>query len=153
MTPAIKLLERLGIDYRLFEYSPGKDGDLGQAAARALGLESSVVYKTLVAQLSDEQLVIAVVPANGKLNLKQLARAAGVKSAKLADPVLAERCTGYLMGGICPLAQKRLLPTFVAEQALALEKIYVSAGKRGLELELRSADLIRSVTATVCALT
>lgn len=152
MTPAIKVLEQLAMDYQLLRYTPQTDGELGKAAADALGLMRSLVYKTLVVQLSDERLVVAVVPVDARLNVKRLAAAAGSKSAKLADPHLAERITGYLTGGICPLGLKRKLPTFVAEQALANDRMYVSAGRRGMELELRPQDLIRATTATVCSL-
>jgi Cys-tRNA(Pro)/Cys-tRNA(Cys) deacylase len=152
LTPAIRALDALAVDYQLLHYTPAKAGELGMAAAEALGLEPSVVYKTLVVQLSDQRLVVAVVPVDARLNVKLLAAAAGSKSAKLADPQLAERITGYLTGGICPLGQKRKLPTFVAEQALAYDRIYVSAGRRGMELELRPRDLIRATAATVCSL-
>ena len=152
MTPAIKVLEQLAMDYQLLRYTPQTDGELGKAAADALGLMRSLVYKTLVVQLSDERLVVAVLPVDARLNVKRLAAAAGSKSAKLADPQLAERTTGYLTGGICPLGLKRKLPVFVAEQALANDRIYVSAGRRGMELELRPQDLIRATTATVCPL-
>jgi Cys-tRNA(Pro)/Cys-tRNA(Cys) deacylase len=156
LTPAIKVLEQLAIDYQLLRYATATatatEGELGKAAAEALGLKPSEVYKTLIVQLSDERLVVAVVPVDVRLNVKRLAAAAGSKSAKLADPQLAERTTGYLTGGICPLGLKRKLPVFLAEQALADEKIYVSAGRRGMELELRPRDLIRATTATVCSL-
>lgn len=152
MTPAIRFLDALGIDYQLLRYTPVTGVELGKAAAEALDLEPSAVLKTLVVQLSDKRLVVAVVPVDTRLNVKRLAAAAGSKSAKLADSQLAERITGYLTGGICPLGLKRKLPTFVAEQVLTNDRIYVSAGRRGMELELQPRDLIRATTATVCSL-
>jgi Cys-tRNA(Pro)/Cys-tRNA(Cys) deacylase len=154
MTPAVTTLDALGLPYRLLEYpSHSDDGrDIGIAAARALGLPEACVFKTLIAELPDGELVVALIPVAEKVNLKQLARAAGAKSASLADPKAAERATGYVTGGISPLGQKRRHRTFLAREATGLERIYVSAGKRGLELELQPADLERATDATVCQL-
>ena len=154
MTPAVSKLDALGLPYRLLEYvaEPGTGRDIGKAAARSLGLSEAEVFKTLVAEMADGELVVAVIPVSGKLNLKQLARAGGAKSAALADPKKAERATGYVTGGISPIGQKRSHRTFIAAEARDLEQIYVSAGRRGLELGLRPSDLIQATDASVCRL-
>lgn len=154
MTPAVARLERCGVAYQLLEYAPVDPAhrDLGVAAARALELPEASVFKTLVAELADGELIVAVIPAATRLNLKALARAAGAKSAALADPAKAERTTGYVTGGISPVGQKRPLRTFIDAAAKALPTIYVSAGRRGLELALATDDLIRVSSAAVCPL-
>ena len=154
MTPAVKALESQGYPYRLLEYDLQARGerDVGQAAAAALGLPERLVFKTLIAELAGGELVVAVIPVAEKLNLKQLARVCGAKSATLADTQAAERATGYVTGGISPLGQKRRHRTFLAEQASREDRVYVSAGRRGLELELAPAVLIEATEAHVCAL-
>lgn len=155
MTPAVHSLERAGIDFRLLSYEPASAtaGDIGVAAARSLGVPEHSVFKTLVCELSQGELVVAIVPVAAKLNLKLLARAAGAKAAAMAPPARAEKATGYVTGGISPFGQKKRLRTFVAAQAASLETIHVSAGKRGLELALSPADLIDATSAVVCELT
>jgi len=154
MTPAVSTLDALGSAYRVLEYEQKATGktDIGLAAADALNLPREAVFKTLIAELAGGELVVAIIPVAGKLNLKQLARTAGAKSATLADTKAAERATGYLTGGISPLGQKRRHRTFLAEQASGLDLIYVSAGKRGLELELAPGVLIEATQSCVCAL-
>jgi len=153
MTPATKSLEAAQIAFELLEYRSTGGRDIGRSAALALNLDTSVVFKTLVAELNTGGLAVAVIPVSGQLDLKCLARAANTKSASMASAEQAEKATGYVTGGISPIGQKRLLPTYLAEQATAFEQIYVSAGKRGLELALSPADLIRITEATVCRLT
>lgn len=154
MTPAIKALDDLGFPYRLIRYDHGTTGDrdIGLAAAAALALPEEQVFKTLIAELAGGELVVAVIPVAEKLNLKKLARACGVKSAALAETTAAERTTGYLTGGISPLGQKRRHRTFLAEQASDQDRIYISAGRRGLELALAPGVLIEATQACVCAL-
>lgn len=152
MTPAVKALETLGVSYRLLEYHHAGGKEIGLAAAAALNLPVDSVFKTLVAELSDGELVVAIIPVADKLNLKQLARACGAKAATMADSRAAERATGYVTGGISPLGQKRRHRTFLADVANSLDRIYVSAGKRGLELELTPEALIQATQAHVCAL-
>lgn len=154
MTPAVSALDALGLPYRLLEYAagPSDQRDIGTAAARKLGLAEQKVFKTLIAELAGGELVVAVIPVAGKLNLKLLARAAGAKSATLAQPAAAERATGYVTGGISPVGQKKRHRTFLAAEGAALDTIYVSAGRRGLELALRPADLIEATDASVCRL-
>ncbi|MFV0523193.1 MAG: Cys-tRNA(Pro) deacylase [Acidimicrobiales bacterium] len=143
MTPAITALEKAGIDHRIlsYEHDPSVDG-YGLEAATVLGLDPDSVYKTLVAVVADDQPVVAVVPVSTTVDLRSLARAAGGKKAAMAEPALAERITGYVVGGISPIGQRRRLPTFVDEAATELTTIHVSAGRRGLEVALSPADLL-----------
>ncbi len=154
MTPAVKALDAGGFPYRLLEYEQSASGekDIGLAAAAALDLPEAKVFKTLIAELADGELVVAIIPVAGKLNLKRLAKTCGAKSAALADARTAERATGYITGGISPVGQKRRHRTFLADQASDLDLIYVSGGRRGLELELTPAVLIEAAQATVCPL-
>lgn len=155
MTPAVDTLQTAGIAHQLFDYPPDtiNSGDIGRAAATALGVPEAMVFKTLVAELAGGELVVAVVPVAARLNLKQLARAAGAKSAAMADTRKAERATGYVTGGISPIGQKRRHRTFLANEVRSLEVVYVSAGKRGLELALAPSDLINATAGAVCKLT
>ncbi|MFM2481862.1 Cys-tRNA(Pro) deacylase [Celerinatantimonas sp. YJH-8] len=139
MTPAVQALKRAKIDYQLLYYEHDANADsFGGEAAAKLNLDPHAMYKTLIA--CDEQnprnMVVAIVPVAGHLDLKKLAKAAGIKKMKMADPALAEKTTGYIKGGISPIGQKKRLPTFLDESAEALEHIYVSGGKRGLTLEI-----------------
>ncbi len=154
MTPAVTTLDALDLPYRLLGYEQSSAGkkDIGLAAAAALNLPQEAVFKTLIAELAGGELVVAIIPVAAKLNLKLLARAGGAKSATLAETQTAERATGYLTGGISPLGQKRRHRTFLADQARSLNLIYVSAGKRGLELELAPEVLIEATQAQVCCL-
>lgn len=144
MTPAVKVLERDGADFELrdYEHDPRAPA-YGEEAARALGLDPDSVFKTLVARLDDGRLAVGIVPVSGQLDLKALARAAGARRATMADPAEAERATGYVLGGISPLGQKKRLATFLDASAETFERIHVSAGRRGLEIGLAPADLIR----------
>jgi len=155
VTPAVRSLERAGIPFRVLTYdaAPITDGDIGVAAARSLGVAEHSVFKTLISELAQGELVVAIVPVAARLNLKLLARAAGAKSASMAEPARAEKVTGYVTGGISPFGQKKRLRTFLADQAASLQTIHVSAGKRGLELALSPTDLIGVTSAVVCELT
>ena len=145
-TPATVALDRAGVDYTLhtYEHDPravAAGGSYGLEAAEALGVDPARVFKTLVADLGGE-LVVAVVPVAGQLDLKALARALGARSAVMAEVATAERATGYVAGGISPVGQKRQHRTVVDESAWAFDTILVSAGRRGLDLELAPADLV-----------
>lgn len=144
MTPATKQLDQAKVSYRLhrYEHDP-KAESYGTEAADKLGLDAAQVFKTLLAASETGELLVAIVPVNGKLNLKNLASAAGVKKAAMADPAAAQRSTGYLLGGISPLGQKKRLRTYLDESAGAFETIFVSGGRRGLEIELAPADLAK----------
>jgi len=125
-----------------------RGGSIGEEAAQALGVAADRVFKTLVAEV-DGQLWVAVVPVPAQLDLKALAAAAGGKRAALAQSAAAERATGYVVGGISPLGQRRSLPTAVDASALAHPTVYVSGGRRGMDVELAPADLVRLTSARV----
>ena len=153
-TPAIVAAERAGIAFGVLEYTHDPAAaSYGLEAAVALGLDPASVFKTLVAALDGGALVVAIVPVGARLNLKALAGALGGKRAEMADGASAERATGYVLGGISPLGGKRALPTAIDMGALAHPTIHVSAGRRGLELALAPADLVRLTRAIVAPLT
>jgi Cys-tRNA(Pro)/Cys-tRNA(Cys) deacylase len=136
-TPAITAAERAGIAFRVHEYEHDpRAASFGLEAVEKLGLDPACVFKTLVADV-DGELTVAVVPVEAQLDLRTLG-----KRARMADTKAAERATGYVTGGISPLGQRRRLPTILDESALAFETIHVSAGRRGLELELAPSDLV-----------
>lgn len=147
-TPAIALLERLGIAHsvHIYEHDPRR-GAYGLEASDALGVAPERVFKTLVAEV-DGALTVGVVPVAGQLDLKALAAAAG-KRAAMADVAAAERATGYVAGGISPLGQRKRLPVVVDSSALRFATIFCSGGRRGLEIELAPADLVRAAGAVV----
>ena len=151
-TRATDLLARLKIPYTVhsYEHDP-RAGAYGLEAAAALGVPPDRVFKTLVAEV-DERLTVAVVPVAGSLDLKALAGAAGGKKARMADPAAAERATGYVTGGISPLAQRRALPAVLDATAQDFDTILVSAGQRGLQIEIAPADLVRAAHAVVAAI-
>lgn len=142
-TPATALLAREKIRHTLhpYDHDPRAEG-YGEEAAAALGVAPQQLFKTLIAAI-DGRLVCAVVPVAGRLDLKALAAAVGGKRAGIADAAAAQRATGYVVGGISPLGQKTRLPVVVDISAQALPTVYVSAGKRGLQVELSPGDLIR----------
>lgn len=153
MTPAIEMLRKSGLPYRIHEYAHDSGTDAyGQEAVDALKLDAKWVFKTLLASFYPSGLAVAIVPVSARLNLKALAAAAGVKHAELADPAAAQRATGYVIGGISPLGQKRRLPVFCDESALAFNEVYVSAGRRGLEISLAPAHLIELLNAKTVVL-
>lgn len=142
MTPALDLLKKARAEHRIHSYAHDpKAASYGLEAAEKLGLEPARVFKTLLAASEKGELLVAVVPVAGSLDLKALAQAAGVKKTEMADPAAAQRSTGYLLGGISPLGQKKRLRTFIDQSAQPLDTIFVSAGRRGLEVELSAAVL------------
>ncbi len=144
-TRAVQALDEAGVTYTLREYEVVEhDRSYGEAVAVALGVDSRRLFKTLVATV-DGRAVVGVVPVSGNLSLKKLARAAGGKHAVMAEPADAQRLTGYVVGGISPFGHRRTLPTYVDSSASDHTTIYVSAGLRGLQVELAPSDLI-SVT-------
>lgn len=142
MTPAIIAARKAGIDFELHEYEHDPEArSFGLEAAEKLGLDPARVFKTLVVELDDGSLAVAIIPVASQLSMKAMARAAGRKRAVMAERPTAERATGYVMGGISPLGQKKRLPTVIDESAAAFETVYVSGGRRGLDLELAPGDL------------
>ncbi|MDX2393295.1 MULTISPECIES: Cys-tRNA(Pro) deacylase [unclassified Streptomyces] len=148
-TPAIVALTAAGVEFttHAYEHDPAHPS-YGEEAAEALGIPAERVFKTLVADV-DGVLTVAVVPVSGSLDLKALASASGGKRAAMADPALAERTTGYVRGGISPLGQRKRLRTVVDASAAAHPTVCVSAGRRGLEVELTPTDLTALTGAVV----
>jgi Cys-tRNA(Pro)/Cys-tRNA(Cys) deacylase len=153
-TPAIVAVERAGIAFEVLEYEhvPGAES-YGLEAALALGVAPELVYKTLLASVDNGKLVVAIIPVMERLNLKSLAAAAGGKRAEMAKLADAERATGYVVGGISPLGQRRRLTTVLDQSASDHATIYVSAGRRGLELALSPSDLAQLTGGTFAAIT
>jgi Cys-tRNA(Pro)/Cys-tRNA(Cys) deacylase len=151
-TPATVLLARLGIAHTVhgYEHDPRR-GSYGLEASDALGIAPERVFKTLVAEV-DGVLTVGVVPVAGQLDLKALAAAAGGKKAVMADVAAAERATGYVAGGISPVGQRRRLPVVIDSSALEFPTVFCSGGRRGLEIELAPADLVRATGARVSAI-
>ncbi len=143
MTPAVLAARKAGVPHRVLEYDHDPAAPAyGLEAAEKLGLDPRRVFKTLVAAV-DGKLAVAIVPVDRQLDLKALAAALGGKRAAMADVGEAERATGYVAGGISPLGQRKRLPTVVDATALDHPAVYVSAGRRGLDLEIAPADLAR----------
>jgi Cys-tRNA(Pro)/Cys-tRNA(Cys) deacylase len=153
MTPAINAAKKAKIDIVVREYAhdPACDS-YGLEAAEKLGVDPERVFKTLVADLGGE-LVVAVIPVKKMLGLKHLAKAAGAKKAAMADTSLVERTTGYVLGGVSPLGQKKRLRTFIDASATAHATILVSGGRRGLDIEIAPADLARMTGSDFARLT
>ena len=144
MTPAIDLLKKAKAEHKVHSYHHDpKSASYGLEAAEKLGLDPAQVFKTLLAATEKGELLVA-----GSLDLKALAHAAGAKKADMADPQQAQRSTGYLVGGISPLGQKKRLRTFIDESARRYPTIHVSAGRRGLEVELAAEVLARHTQAS-----
>lgn len=149
-TPALVALAAAGVPHtaHAYDHDPRSTVGYGLEAAEVLGIDPERVYKTLMASV-DGTLTVAVVPVAGKLDLKALAQAVGGKKAVMADPAAAERATGYVVGGISPLGQKTPHPTVVDETVQLFDTVFVSGGRRGLDVELAPDDLIRLTAATV----
>ena len=142
MTPAVKALQEAGIEFRLHEYQHDPAaGSYGEEAAQKTGVDPGRVFKTLVVSPAGMDLVVAVLPVSRQLDLKRLARAVGAKRATMADGKAVERTTGYVLGGVSPAGQKKKLRTVIDESASGHETIFVSGGRRGLEIELAPGDL------------
>ena len=146
-TPATSLLTKAGVMFNEHEYQhdPGATS-FGLEAATKLGFDPAQVFKTLIASV-DDYFAVAIVPVDQQVSLKSLARALGAKRANMADPNQAARMTGYVVGGISPLGQKKLLPTVIAESAQLFETILVSGGRRGFDIELSPIDLAELLSA------
>ena len=153
-TPATKLLASAGVHYVEHEYTHDPNStSFGLEAAEKLGVDPSRVFKTLIANV-DETYAVAIVPVNQQVSLKALSRALGAKRAIMADPAQAARMSGYVVGGISPLGQKRLLTTVIDQSAKEFETILVSGGRRGFDIELSPialADLLSAVFAEIAS--
>ena len=151
MTPAIVLAKKKKIPHQIHEYKHDPDaGAYGAEAAEKLGLDPARVFKTLVVSGDSGKLAVGLVPVLERLSLKTLAKSLGLRKVAMADPTAAERATGYVTGGISPLGQKKRLPMVIDDSAKRFDSIYVSAGRRGLEIELSATDL-QALTGAVIA--
>lgn len=148
MTPAIKLIEARRVAHTIHQYQHDPSVDsYGEEACQALGLNASRVFKTLVTELSNGDLAVAVIPVNCQLSMKSMAKALNAKKAAMADPAAVQRSSGYVLGGVSPLGQKKQLATLIDQSAQTFDTIFVSAGKRGLEIEITANDLAALVGA------
>ncbi|MDO9521244.1 MAG: Cys-tRNA(Pro) deacylase [Pseudohongiella sp.] len=142
MTPAVNIARKAGIKHVIHEYSHDTAHEsYGLEAAEKMGVAPERVFKTLVVALESKELIVGVVPVSATLNMKQIAKAAGAKKAAMAAAADVQRSSGYVLGGVSPLGQKKSLRTFIDESATRFTTIFVSAGKRGLEIELAPSDL------------
>ena len=142
MTPAINLLKKNKCDFKIHKYEHDSDcTNFGDEAVEKLGLDANQVYKTLLVELTPKELVVCVLPVANQLSLKEVATNFGVKKAEMASKDEAQKVTGYLLGGISPLAQKKLLRTVLDESTKSFETIFISGGKRGLDIEVKPKDL------------
>lgn len=149
MTPAINSAKKAKISYTVHQYEHDpKTASYGEEAAEKLNLCADRVFKTLVVELDSGTLAVSVIPVSRQLNLKAVASALGAKKANMADPKAVERSSGYVLGGVSPLGQKKRLKTVIDHSAQAFETIFVSAGRRGLEIELAAKDLASMLQAT-----
>jgi len=154
MTPAINLARKHKINHKVHEYAhDASSASYGLEAAEKLGLPEQRVFKTLVVNVDNKSLVVGIVPVSSMLSMKQIAKAAGGKKAIMADKSDVERSTGYVLGGVSPLGQKKRLKTVIDSSAENFDTIYVSAGRRGLEIELSPQDLqklLAGIFADIC---
>ena len=150
MTPAVKQVEKHNIQFSLHQYHHDESAaSYGLEAAEKLSVPAEQVFKTLVIQTNDDQLAVAIIPVLQKLNLKAIAKALKVKKVSMAEAKRVESTTGYVLGGVSPLGQKKRLPTLVNSSCQALTTLFISGGKRGLEIELSPKDLIQLTQAKV----
>ncbi|MEH3053066.1 MAG: Cys-tRNA(Pro) deacylase [Patulibacter minatonensis] len=152
-TPATAALTAAGIAFseHTYEHDPA-NRNFGLEAAEALGLEPEQVFKTLLAEVDGVGLTVAIVPVTGHLDLGALAKAAGGKRAAMADPAIAQRRTGYVLGGISPIGQRTAHPTVLDETAELFDTVYVSGGRRGFDLGLTPEALVQATGATIAAI-
>lgn len=142
MTPATNTLKKQNVPHTVHEYSHDESAEsYGLEAAEKMGVQPEKVFKTLVVSLDAKELAVAVIPVSSKLSMKRIAKATGAKKAAMADRSDVERSTGYVLGGVSPLGQKKRLRTVIDSSAKHYTTIYVSAGRRGLEIELSPEDL------------
>jgi Cys-tRNA(Pro)/Cys-tRNA(Cys) deacylase len=153
MTPAINLARKAGIKHLIHEYSHDPaHTSYGLEAAEKMGVEPARVFKTLIVATDTRELLVGIVPVTAQLNMKQIAKAAGAKKAAMAAAADVQRSSGYVLGGVSPLGQKKALRTFVDDSAQCFDTVFVSAGRRGLEIELSAADLAMLTRGTHAAI-
>lgn len=153
MTPAVNLLKKGKYTFTLHTYQHDENHpSFGLEASEKLNVPPERVFKTLVVEVSSQQLVVAVLPVNKQLSMKRVANAVSAKKAEMADKVKVQRATGYVLGGVSPLGQKKSLKTLVDTSASDFESIFISAGKRGLEIELAATDLVKATRGAFCDL-
>ncbi|WOH38419.1 Cys-tRNA(Pro) deacylase [Thalassotalea fonticola] len=154
MTPAINTANKHKIDYTIHHYIHNENAlSYGLEAAEKLNVAANRVFKTLVVVNEQNKLLVAIVPVEQQLNLKRFAKASKSKKVAMADPKAVERSSGYVLGGVSPLGQKRLLPTVIDESAVLHQSIFVSAGKRGLEIEIAPNDLSKLLNSSFHSIT
>jgi len=148
MTPAINLLKKNKCDFKIhkYEHDPACT-NYGLEAAQKLGLDENRVFKTLLVELNPKELAVGLIPVNCSMSLKNIATALASKNAKMADKNEAQKSTGYLLGGISPIGQKKKLRTVIDQSAFSFETIYVSGGKRGLDIEIKTQDIMKLLNA------
>ena len=145
-TPALDILTAAGVAFTVHEYDHTASDHFGDETVAALGVTPERVFKTLIASITTSgkpELVVGIVPVSGQMDLKALAAAVGAKRADMADPAAAQRSSGYVVGGISPLGQRTRLRTVIDQSAMSYETVLVSGGRRGLQVELAPADLVR----------
>jgi Cys-tRNA(Pro)/Cys-tRNA(Cys) deacylase len=153
MTPGINSAKKAKIPHRVHEYSHDESSEsYGLEAAKKMGVSEQRVFKTLVVSLDNKELAVGIIPVSSLLSMKLIAKASGVKRAAMADKSEVERSTGYVLGGVSPLGQKKRLKTIIDSSAKNYSTIYVSAGRRGLEIELSPDDLTKLTNGAVAAI-
>ena len=153
MTPGINVAKKAKITHKVHEYAHDSSSEsYGLEAAEKLGVPESRVFKTLVVSLDSKELAVGLIPVSSMLSMKLIAKVAGAKKAKMAEPSEVERSTGYVLGGVSPLGQKKRLKTIIDSSAEHHSTIYISAGRRGLEIELSPDDLIKLVNGDLAAI-
>lgn len=154
MTPAINLLKKNKCDFKIHKYKHDTScTNFGEEAALKLGLDENQVFKTLLVELNPKELVVGIIPVNCIISLKNIASALNAKSAKMAQKDEAQKVTGYLLGGISPLGQKKRLRTVINKTAFDYKTIFVSGGKRGLDIEVSPKDLEKLLNANIDMIT
>ncbi|MCK8046839.1 Cys-tRNA(Pro) deacylase [Shewanella sp. 1CM18E] len=154
MTPAIDLLVKNKISHQVHEYQHDPSCQAyGLEAAEKIGVAPELVFKTLVVKLDGKQLAVAIIPVAEKLSMKLIAKAAKAKKAVMAEAIEVQRSSGYVLGGVSPLGQKKLLTTVIDQSASQLDKMFISGGRRGLDLELAPEDLKQQLKAQFAPLT
>ena len=153
MTPGIEVAKKNKVPHKIHEYAHDESSEsYGLEAAEKMGVPAARVFKTLVVSLDSKVLIVGVLPVSSQLSMKLIAKAAGGKRATMADKSDVERSTGYVLGGVSPLGQKKRLKTIVDSSARDYSTIFVSAGRRGLEIELSPDDLVKLTSGTIAAI-